>query len=143
MAVPQISETVRQEERPAQSPDTADLVPVVLPPPLAQEPPEPESPDRLTALPGQPEPETPAQPAVAQAQPALQKYTGGRLGPCPDCTSKSWRLLEDGRISCAVCHPLPPGGAFVPAGHIGELRGEAMMANSVPSTQTRVPIALS
>ena len=143
-APPQTNEPVGQEERLAQSLGTADVVPAVLSPPAPiPEPPEPESPSRLTTLSGQPEPEVPSQPAVAQEQPALVKYTGGTLGPCPVCTSKSWRLLADDNVSCATCHPMPPGGAFAPAGHIGEQRGEAMLANNVPATRTRVPVALS
>ena len=137
MAVPQTSEPVHQEERPAQSPDTADLVPAVLSPPLAPEALAPESPDGLTALSGQPEP-------VAQEQPAVLNYTGGKPAPCPICGSNRWRQL-DGHQTCDVCHPLPSPGTFVYTGRaVSDRLGAATTRiGSLPSTQTRVPVALS
>jgi hypothetical protein len=144
MAIPQTSEPVHQEERPAQSPDTADLVPAVLSPLLAPEAPAPDSPDGLTAVSGQPEPEVPAQPAVAQERPAALECTGGRLGPCPICGSNRWRQL-DGHLTCDVCHPLPSPGTFVYTGRaVGDRLGTATTRiGNLPSTQTRVPVALS
>ncbi len=140
---PQTNEPVGPEERPAQSLDTADVVPAVLSPLTSMpEPLEPESPNRLTPLSGQPEPEAPSQPAVAQERPALLKNNSGRPGPCPVCGSNRWRQL-DGHLTCDVCHPLPSPGTFVYTGRaVKELRGASTpMVSSVPSI--RGPIALS
>ena len=140
---PQTSEPVGQEQQPGEDLHAPEGVPAVLSPLTSiPEPLAPESPDGLTALSGQPEPEAPSQPATAQEQPALQKYTGGRLGPCPVCGSNRWRQL-DGHLTCDVCHPLPSPGTFVYTGRaVKELRGASTpMVGSVPSI--RGPIALS
>jgi hypothetical protein len=148
MAVPQPIEADLRQEQPAQNQDVPAGGPVVStsPPPIPDTP-EPEWPNGLTTLAERPEPEAPAQPPVAQERPALQKYNGGRLEPCPDCLSNSWRLLEDGRVSCVVCHRLPPSpGGLVPAGPTSSKESRtatSMITNSAPSMRIRVPIALS
>ena len=148
MAVPQPIEPVLQEEHPTESLDTPVMTPAVSSPlPPIPEPPEPDWPNGLTPLAEWPEPKAPAQPAVAQERPALQKYNGGKLEPCPVCLSKSWRLLEDGRVSCTMCHPMPPSpGGLVPAGQAAGKESRtaiSMITNSAPSMRFRVPIALS
>jgi hypothetical protein len=122
MAVQQPSEPVLHEDKPAQSFDSPDTVPVVSSP-------------RLPA-PEQPEPSAPARAAVAQELPSLLNNNSSRPGPCPICDSNRWRHL-DGHLSCDVCHPLPPSGAF---GRTGR-PATPIMAGGLPST--RVPIALS
>lgn len=151
IAVPQPIQPALQEEHPAQSLDTPVMTPAVItpvvfsPPPPVPEPPEPDWPKGLARLSERPEPEAPAQPPVAQERPALQKYNGGRPGPCPVCQSNRRRLLEDGTFSCVECHPMRPSpGTFVHTGQaVGERRSGTtqIMASGVPST--RVPIALS
>lgn len=127
----QTSEPVHQQKQPTQNLCVTAIVPVVLssPPPVPA-PRGPEWSNRLTTVSEPPKP---------------QKDIAGPPGPCPVCFSKSWRLLPDGTVSCAVCHPMPPSGAFVHTGHANERRGAAtpIIAISRPLTRSRVPTALS
>lgn len=110
--------------------------PPISPPPAPLEQPDPEWPNRLTRLSGQPKVETPAQPAALEEQPALSKNNGGRPGVCPVCGSNRWRQL-DGHLTCVECHPLPPSpGTWI---HTGRTVSEPRAA-AIP---IRVPIALS
>lgn len=122
---------------PAQRLDTPCVAPVMLfPPPPVTQPPDPERPNELAMLSGQPKAETPAQPAVLEERPAPPKNDDGKPTRCPICGSKNWRQL-DGHLTCDVCHPLPPfTGTFMHTGQtVSDPRGAA--------TPIRVPIALS
>jgi hypothetical protein len=46
----------------------------------------------------------PARPALPQHE--VPQTSGGRPADCRVCGSRLWRLLADGRLMCATCHPL-------------------------------------